>query len=155
MIARIDWVEPDPGYTYVRHNAHNHGGADDNSTKVKTPISPITANLISVTAMRLPSYSTDETGLAHPRCCQTCRVCCLNRQQLRHVRSRKRTQAAEKHWRLSSNHFRQEGLSGPQQRHLWRGGQRRPLSLEQRPKHYQQPRNFQTQQQYAFATCIV
>ena len=59
MIARIDWVEPDPGYTYVRPNEHSH---DD---KIETPMTPITANITSVMAIRLPSYPTEETTMHH------------------------------------------------------------------------------------------
>jgi serine/threonine protein kinase len=62
MIARIDWVEPDPGYTYIRQSEQNDGDGDMTPTITETPMTPITANITSVMAMRLPSYPTNVTA---------------------------------------------------------------------------------------------
>lgn len=61
MVARIDWVEPDFGYTYVRQDEDNYGDDDRAPNTAETPMTPITANITSVMAMRLPSYPSDGT----------------------------------------------------------------------------------------------
>lgn len=61
MMARINWAEPDPVYTYVQRDEHNNDDNDETSTKCETLMTPITANITSVMATRLPSYPRDET----------------------------------------------------------------------------------------------
>lgn len=61
MIARIDWVEPDPGYTYVIQSEHDHGDVDRAPNNAETPMTPITATITSVMPMRFPSYPSNGT----------------------------------------------------------------------------------------------
>lgn len=63
MISRIDMVEPEVEFTYVGDDEHKHDASHTASTKFETPMTPITANITSVMAMRLPSYPRDETVL--------------------------------------------------------------------------------------------
>ncbi|GAB7332145.1 hypothetical protein MBLNU13_g04020t1 [Cladosporium sp. NU13] len=56
MIARIDWVEPDPGYTYIMQSEYSHGDVDGAANNPETPMTPIAATITSVMPMRFPSY---------------------------------------------------------------------------------------------------
>jgi serine/threonine protein kinase len=66
MIARIDWSEPDPGYAYIEQDEHHNSDVERTPTTTETPMTPITANITSVMAMRLPSYPSDGTYQREP-----------------------------------------------------------------------------------------
>jgi serine/threonine protein kinase len=67
MIARIDWSEPDPGYAYIRQDEHHNSDVERTPTTAETPMTPITANITSVMAMRLPSYPSEGTFQREPK----------------------------------------------------------------------------------------
>lgn len=66
MIARIDWVEPDPGYAYIMQSEHSHGDVDGAPKSAETPMTPIAATITSVMPMRFPSYPSSGTFQRDP-----------------------------------------------------------------------------------------
>ncbi|KAM0709107.1 hypothetical protein Q7P35_003143 [Cladosporium inversicolor] len=78
MVARIDWVEPDFGYTYVRQDEYNYGDDDRAPNTAETPMTPITANITSVMAMRLPSYPSGGTFQRDPEVTESEHVVTFN-----------------------------------------------------------------------------
>jgi len=66
MIARIDWVEPDPGYTYIMQGEYSHDDVDGAANNAETPMTPIAATITSVMPMRFPSYPSSGTFQRDP-----------------------------------------------------------------------------------------
>lgn len=66
MIARIDWVEPDPGYTYIMQSEYSDGNVDAAANNAETPMTPIAATITSVMPMRFPSYPSSGASQRDP-----------------------------------------------------------------------------------------